>query len=434
MSLLATESALSLAARLRRREVSAVELAEQALAAVEDQSSLGAWVEVSRSRALASAKRADALLAAGVHAPFLGVPTGIKDHEGLRGHRTRLGSRAFRFLYAPVDGFTARTCRAAGFTLLGKLACSELTILPIIDSPPARNPHDRDRYAGGSSGGSAAAIAAGTIPIAPASDGGGSIRIPASFCGLVGVKPGRGTLPNIYGRFDALGISTIGPLARTVHDAAAMMDVLADTRDRFLTACDAELPRLRLRVLVRSPLVAVDPEIAAATETVARTLERDGHAIAEAEPLDGTVDEFLPIMANLVAKVPLVLGMKRRVEPTTRWLHELGRAGDHDAALDAGRALGRRVLGWFGDTDVLITPTVATPPPRVGAFAGLDGEAVFRAAAPIGAFTAPFNVSGQPAISLPLARTKSGLPIGIQLVGRPGADALLLALAARLMT
>lgn len=428
------ESALEIAAKLRRREVSAVELAEAALAEIEKTRSLGAWVDVSRARALASAKRADALIAAGVRAPFLGVPTGIKDQESLRGHRTRLGSQAFRFLYAPLDGFTARTCRAAGFTLLGKLACSELTILPIIQSPPTRNPHDPSRYAGGSSGGSAAAIAADTIPIAPASDGGGSIRIPASFCGLVGVKPGRGAMPNVYGRFDAIGISTIGPLARTVRDAAALMDVLADSHHRFATACDGEVPTLRLRFLATSPLVEVDPEIAAAAEAVARRLEGFGHSLETAEPIAGTVDEFLPVMANLVAKVPLVLGMKRRVEPTTRWLHELGKRGTNSSALEAGRALGRRVLAWFGDTDVLVTPTVAIPPPPVGSFAGLDGEGVFRAAAPIGALTAPFNVSGQPAISLPLARSRTGLPIGIQLVGRPGSDALLLALATRLMS
>ncbi len=427
------ESALEIAAKLRRREVSSVELAEAALAAIEKTRGLGAWVEVSRSRALASAKRADALLAAGVSAPFLGVPSGIKDQESLRGHRTRLGSQAFRFLYAPLDGFTARTCRAAGFTLLGKLACSELTILPVIQSPPTRNPHDHTRYAGGSSGGSAAAIAAGTIPIAPASDGGGSIRIPASFCGLVGVKPGRGAMPNVYGRFDALGISTIGPLARTVRDAAALMDVLAASPGRFVAACDGEVPRLRVRFLARSPIVECDPEIAAAAEAVARRLEQLGHTLADAEPIIGSVDDFIPVMANLVAKVPLVFGMKRRVEPTTRWLHELGKRGSNTAALEAGRALGRRVLAWFGDTDVLVTPTVAILPPLVGSFAGLDGEGVFRAAAPIGALTAPFNVSGQPAISLPLAASKTGLPIGIQLVGRLGSDALLLALASRLM-
>jgi amidase len=426
-----TSTALELAAKLRRREVSAVELAQEALAGIRA-CRLGAWVSVDDERVLRDARLADRRIAAGDRAPFLGVPTGIKDQEHLRGHRTRLGSRAFRWLYAPWDGFAARTCRAAGFTLLGKLACSELTILPIIDSPPVRNPHARDRYAGGSSGGSAAAVGAGTIAIAPASDGGGSIRIPAAFCGLVGVKPGRGTLPDVYGRFDPVGLSTIGPLARSVRDAAALMDVLAGTHHRFTAACDGAVPKLRVRVLVRTPIAPVDVEIADATTEVARRLEALGHSLADADPIDGAVDDFIPLMASLVAQVPLVLGMKRRVEPTTRWLHDLGKASSRQAAIAAGRALGARVLAWFGDADVIVTPTVGLPPPVIGSFAKLDGEGTFRAVAPIGAFTAPFNVSGQPAISLPLARSRAGLPIGIQLVGRPGSDHVLLALATQL--
>jgi amidase len=137
-------TALELAARLRRREVSSVELVKEALAAIERDRELGAFVSLSEASALRQARRADALLARGDRRPFLGIPTGIKDDENLRGHFTRLGSRAFRWLYAPRDGLTARACRDAGFVLLGKLACSELTILPYVDSPPVRNPHARD--------------------------------------------------------------------------------------------------------------------------------------------------------------------------------------------------------------------------------------------------------------------------------------------------
>jgi amidase len=425
----ATDSALDLAARLRRRELSSVELTRHCLDTIRRANpELGAFVDVAEQRALREARRADARLARGDRAPFLGVPTGIKDHEHVRGHFTRLGSRAFRWLYAPVDGFTARACRRAGFVLLGKLATSELTILPIIDEPPARNPHHREHYAGGSSGGSAAAVAANMIPIAPGSDGGGSVRIPASFCGLVGWKTSRGALPNPYGGFDPVGISVLGPLARTARDAAALGGVLAGS-DRFAGACDDRVPPLRVRVLAASPLVAVDPEVADAVTSVARRLEAAGHAVAEAPPMDGEIDEFLPIMARMVSRVPLVLGMARRLQPSTRWLHGVGRGVSREACLAAGERLGRRVLAWFGDADVVVAPTVGQLPPRVGAFAGLSGEATFRAAALLGAFTAPFNVSGQPAISIPAARSRSGLPIGVQLVGRPGADRLLLALA-----
>jgi len=184
-----------------------------------------------------------------------------------------------------------------------------------------------------------------------------------------------------------------------------------------------------VRVLTRSPLVDVDPEVAAATTAVARRLEEAGHAVDEAPLMDGDVDEFLPIMARMVGQIPLVLGMARRMQPSTLWLHGVGRAVSRQACLAAGERLGRQVLGWFGDADIAVTPTVGLLPPRVGAFAGLGGEATFRAAAKLGAFTAPFNVSGQPAISIPAARSRTGLPIGVQLVGRPGADRTLLALA-----
>jgi amidase len=429
---LPTDSALELAARLRRRELSSVELVRHCLGAIRRANpDLGSFVAVAEARALREAAGADRRLARGDRAPFLGVPTAIKDIEHVRGHATRMGSRAFRWLYAPLDGGTARACRRAGFVLLGKVATSELAILPIIDDPPARNPHDRARYAGGSSGGSAAAVAANLIPIAPGSDGGGSIRIPASFCGLVGWKTSRGALASPFGPFDPVGISVLGPIARTARDAAALGDVLAG-QARYAGACDDRVPPLRVRVLAASPLVAVDPEVAAATIAVARRLAAAGHAVDDAPPVDGELDEFLPIMAYMVARVPLLPGMARRLQASTRWLHGVGRTVTRQACAAAGARLGHRVRAWFGDADVAVTPTVGVLPPRVGAFAGLTGEATFRAAAALGAFTAPFNVSGQPAISIPAGRSRDGVPIGVQLVGRPGADRLLLALAEQL--
>ncbi|MBS1120373.1 MAG: Amidase [Deltaproteobacteria bacterium] len=434
MKMLASDSALDLAARLRRREVSSVELTQGSLATIRrDNPDLGAFVGVAEARALRQARRADALIARGVQAPFLGVPTGIKDFEHLRGHVTGYGSRAFRWLYAPVDGFSARACREAGFVLLGKLATSELAILPFIESPPSRNPHARDHYAGGSSGGSAAAVAANMIPIAAGSDGGGSIRIPASFCGLVGLKTGRGTLQGMSPALDPAGIAVSGPLARTVRDAAALTDVLAGTHDRFLSACGEPVPTLRVRVLASSHLVDVDPEIAAATHAVAQQLASEGHHLEDAPPLAGELEDFLPIMAHMAGRLPLVLGMRRLMQPSTLWLHGRGQGVSHGDAVAAGAALARRVFAWFGDADVVVTPTAGVLPPRVGSFANLDGEATFRAAAPLGAFTAAFNASGQPAISIPAARSRSGLPIGVQLVGRMGGERLLLALAASLL-
>jgi len=432
------KGALEQAERLRRREVSAVELVEQAIASIRARDGeIGAFVEVAARRALLQAKRADAVLRRkGPHAPFLGVPTAIKDHEPVRGLGTRLGSRAFRWVISPIDGYVARRCRQAGFVILGKTACSELTILPYAHGtlhPPTRNPHDPSRYAGGSSAGAAAAVAAGMLAIAPGSDGGGSIRIPAAFCGLVGVKPSRGAIPNPAGMFDPIGLSSIGPLATTVRDAAAMLDVLAERPSgAFARACDAPVGKLRVKVLVDAPLpgVATANAHAVAVHEAARALERMGHTVSDAPRIVGELDRFLPLMARMIARVPLLPIMERSLEPTTRWLRSQGRGvtlGDVRAIADS---LTRDVDAFMGDADLVITPTVAQPPPHVGAFAQLDGETTFRTAAALGAYTAPFNVSGQPAISLPWRTT--GLPIGVQLVGRRGADHQLLAVATML--
>lgn len=429
-------TALELAERLRRREVSAVELTEHALATIRTRDAeLGAFVEVAARRALLHARRADAALARrGPHPPFLGVPTAIKDHEPVRGLGTRMGSRAFRWVISPIDGYVARACRRAGFILLGKTACSELTILPYAHGtlhPPTRNPHDPTRYAGGSSAGAAAAVAADMLAIAPGSDGAGSIRIPAAFCGLVGVKPSRGAVPNPYGLFDPAGLSSIGPLATSVADAAAMLDILAE-RPSFARALATPPPPLRVRVLVDPPLptVTTAPAHAAAVRDAARTLEQLGHTVTDAPRLTGELDRFLPLMARMVARVPLLPIMERSLEPTTRWLRAQGRGVTLSDVRALADSLSRDVDAVFGDADLLLTPTTAQPPPRVGAFADLDGEQTFRTAAALGAFTAPFNVGGQPALSLPWRAT--GLPIGVQLVARRGADHLLLALAATL--
>ena len=432
-------SALDLAEQLRKREVSSVELVRRAIDDIRARDGeLGAFVEVAARRAMMQARRADALRARGSRAPFLGVPTAIKDHEPVRGLGTRIGSRAFRWLVSPIDGYVARACRRAGFVIIGKTSCSELTILPFVHSAlhaPTRNPHDRTRYSGGSSGGAATAVATGMLPIAPGSDGGGSVRIPAAFCGLVGLKTGRGVVPNPYGMLDIVDISCIGPLARTVRDAAAMTDALVQHPDgSFARAVDAPVPTLRVKVLVHAPLtnVEVAADHAAAAVAVGRRLEQLGHGVADAPPLAKELDEVLPIMARMVARVPLLPGMVRLLEPATLWLRERGRGITRSDVLALADRLTREILGWFGDADVVITPTVAQPPPRVGAFDGLDGERIFRTAAGLGAFTAPFNISGQPAITIPWGTTSTGLPIGVQLVGRLGSDRMLIALAARL--
>lgn len=443
-------TALDLAKLVRTRQLSALELARHHWSVVAARNPrLHAFVEVHEDRILRAARRADEqaqrLRGASEWPTFLGLPTGIKDHENLAFHFSRVGSKAFGFVYAPFDGYVAKMCRRAGFVFFGKLATSELTILPFIDvplHPPTRNPLVEDRYAGGSSGGSGAAVASGMLPIAPGSDGGGSVRIPAAFCGLVGLKPSRGGIHHPYGAFDRALISNIGPLAKTVRDAAALTDVLSGrgsmgdqpASDSFLAACDRPPAGLRVRVLTESPLTTVHPEVLRAVELAAGALAQLGHQVdpTRGQAIRGDVEDFLPLMARMVANVPVLPFTQRHLQPTSVWLRQRGRALSNEQAMAAGKALAARVDAWFGDTDVWLTPTVALPPPKVGSFPQTDGEALFHAAAPIGAFTAPFNVSGHPAITLPAGRSSEGWPIGVQLVMSRGADRRLLGLAAAL--
>jgi amidase len=429
-------SALAVAALLRKREISALEAAEHFLAAIERRNpELSALLGVDAERTLREARAADARLRAGDDLPRLfGLPTAIKDDQPLRGHVTQVGSRALAWAWSPIDGATARACRRSGMILVGKSTTSELAILPFVHTrthAPTRHPFDPARYAGGSSGGAAAAVAAGMLPIAPGSDGAGSIRIPASFCGLVGVKPTRGLVASPFARIDEQGISAVGPIARTVRDAAALLDVLAGTR-RFLPACDAPSTPKRVGLVLRSPFVDVDGEVAAAVERAARLLEGMGHRVEELELPPGDWEDFLAVMQRAAARAPIPRLLDRWMEPTTRWMRSAGRAVTDARAAELASRLARAVLAWAARVDVLLTPTVGVLPPTVGAFEGLDGERMLRAVLPFGAFTALFNVSGQPAASVPVGRTEHGLPIGAQLVGAMHTDAELLALAASL--
>jgi amidase len=427
-------SALELASRLRKREVSSVELVRACLETIAaHDKTIGAFVELDERRALRAAEAADRRLRAGGSLPPLfGVPSAIKDHEHVRMMGTRVGTRAMSWVRSPVDGMLAKRCREGGLVILGKTSTSELTILPFIDGDLGitRSPKAPDHYAGGSSGGAAAAVAASMVPIAPGSDGAGSIRIPASFSGLFGFKAGRNTLFHAHRDMDTIDLSAIGPLSKDVRDAAAMLDLLAQNTD-FTRALDRRPRGLRVRLGLRTPLTAVDPEVEAATRRVAHLLEALGHHVSEDQgELDATVDEFLPLMARMVSKVPLLPFTSRMLQPTTRWLREMGvRYTDADVRTRK-EGLERRVDAWFGDADAWVLPTSAVLPPRIGQYAGLDGEAMFRAVVPIGAFTAPFNISGQPACSLPAGVSKSGAPIGVQLVMKRGDDRRLLALAA----
>jgi amidase len=404
-----------------------------------------AFVDVLRARARAEARAADARRRkhGSRCAPFLGVPIAVKDLNLARGSFSRFGSRAFEHLFSPFDDAVVARLRRAGFVILGKTATSELGSLPVTEPdihPATRNPWDLDVTAGGSSGGAGAAVAAGMVPVAQGSDAAGSIRIPSSFCGLYGIKPSRGRVENPFGLDDRHLIWTCGPLARTVDDAAAMLDVMAGVTvgsphwaplpSRSFAELAREVPSgLRIRLAVRSSHVETDDDVAAAVERAAARLSALGHHVEEApmELPEGIVEEFLPVWQATAATAPV--HDWSLTQPVTRWLGEQGRRVDAAHVRRVTQRLAGIVEAQFGDVDVWLTPTVAVPPPRIGAWRSLSPPEVFREASQLGVFTAPFNISGQPAASVPVGRSRRGHPIGLQIAGRPLADGLVLALS-----
>lgn len=428
-------SALDQSALLRRGEVSVEALTRAYLARIERlEPRYSAFVQYTPERALARARRLDRERAKHRYAPrgpLWGLPTAMKDIHLARGMFARLGSRSFRYLWSPVDDLSTAAVRRAGMVIAGKLTTSELAILPVIDTdihPPTRNPWDPDRYSGGSSGGSSAALAAGMLPIAVASDGAGSIRIPAAFCGLVGHKSSRGFLPNPFSRFETLSLSVVGPHARSVDDAAALIDVLREAPGAsVLDAVKRPPGRLRVRFTVKNPVVETEPSITEAVLRVVRVLESLGHEVEEGAPFDGTIEEFLPMFTFMVRGmvVPSVSGL----QPTTRWLRELGRGVRFEDAMARRELFRERVDRSFEGVDLWVTPTVAKLPPRVGVWQGVAPERLFGEAALLGAFTAVFNASGNPATSVPVWPGEGALPVGVQLAAPRGEDVRALATA-----
>jgi amidase len=436
-------TALEQARALRGRELSSEELTRFYLNRIErDDPELCAFVTVLAEGALRAARSKDRKRSSSSELPvFHGVPLGLKDLVLMRGTPTRLGSRAFRYLVAPIDAPVAKLLRRGGFVIVGKLATSEFGAMPVTEPdihPPTRNPWNKEHTPGGSSGGSGAAVAAELVPIAHGSDGGGSVRIPAAFCHLFGFKPSSALLGNLHGRVNSLGLATMGPLAHTVEDAAAMLDVmrgrplchLEPAQDSCLAAVKRAPRGLRVHLCTEAMFGEVEPEIRRAVEATARTLEELGHRVESVPMAKGNIEDFLPLWQRMLANVPSI--SEGMLQPVTQWLRQAGRNLDPTEMQRLKRGLVERVLDFFGDADVLLTPTVPVFPPKVGAYRGMGGEEAFRAISALGCFTAPFNISGQPAASLPAGISALRLPFGVQIVGRQGRDDVVLALAAQL--
>jgi len=431
-------TALQLARDLRHRERRSVELVEEALALAQRVDHLAPWVRRSPRRALAQARRFDQLLDRGADLPPLaGIPGGIKDIDPVALGRTQFGSRAFRWVVTPTDGPVAQRVRPMQ-PILGKLQTSELGVLPVTETdlhPPARNPWNPDRSPGGSSGGSAAAVASGSLVIAQGSDGGGSIRIPAAYCGLFGHKASRGLHASVLGKTDVGGLAVAGCLARDVEDAAAWMDGFLGRRYHperpavgSLLAQARSTPRsLRIRLVTDSPLAEVPQPWVDATLRAADVLRELGHDVVSGRMIDDiSVDDFLPLYGYMGQQAPII--DQRLLQPATRFVRKRGEGWSWARAFEHTLELRRRVGAWWGDVDAVLSPTCGANAPRIGAWKHMSGEEAFHAAVPLGAFTAVYNIGGQAAASVPFGLDDEGMPVGFQLACRQGEDGLLLSL------
>jgi amidase len=442
------------AAALVDGEVSARELTERSLARIEaTQPTLNAFRVVCAESALADADEADRRLAAGESAPLLGVPVAIKDDVDLAEHTTPFGC-AGEHRAAELDAEPVRRLREAGAIVVGKTNAPEVGQWHFSETEVfgvTRNPWQSEHTPGGSSGGAAAAVAAGIVAGAMGSDGAGSIRIPAAWTNLVGLKPQRGRVSTWPDAEAFNGLSCYGPLTRDVPDAALLLDVLTGNvpADRHhvpapaepFAAAAARPPRqLRIALSFATPVGApgkVDPEHRAAIEALATSLAGLGHEVEARDPDYGLVAAALIPrgMAAVEAWLTEREVDRTQLEPRTRVHARMGRflgGAPLRAACAAEHPFRRRMGAIFDDFDLVLTPTTALPPPRIDHFKGRGYWATSSAASAACPFAWPWNVVGWPALSVPAGFTAAGLPIGAQLVAPAASEALLLSLAAQL--
>lgn len=441
-------TALEQGAAVRSGETCAAELVEhyaERIGRLDAQ--VGAFVTLTL---VAARAQAAAPLPAG---PLAGVPIGIKDLNLTEGVLTQLGSRAYAGYVPQVSDHVVTKLRDAGTISLGKTSTPEIGLPCYTETdigPPARNPWDLSLSAGGSSGGAGAAVAAGLLPFAQGSDGGGSLRIPGSVNGLVGLKVARGRISSGPALGDLTGLSWNGPLARTVRDTAALLDVMAGPMpgdphwapppaQSFLSACERPPGRLRVARTCDTAQgdIPVHPHVVQAYDAAAALLASLGHEVEDVALPYGRelVPSFEVLWAVSAAGAPVAPESEHLLRPLTRWLRERGRAAlatEFSGAVATLQSATRRGLTALAAYDVLLTPTLAQPPAPVGWFdESGDPAQEFERMKRWTPFTAIFNMTGQPAVSLPLHTSPAGLPIGVMLVGRPADEVTLLSLSAQ---
>ena len=447
--------ALTLARQIRTKVLSPVAVVDAVLERIEAlQPTVNAFITVTADEARDAARRAEAAVMAGERlGPFHGVPFSVKDLLFTKGVRTTMGSRIFADQVPGEDAVPVRRLREAGAILVGKTTTPEFGHKPLTDSPlfgATRNPWDLARTAGGSSGGAAAAVATGQGPLALGTDGGGSIRLPAACCGIVGLKPTLGRVPHVHQADLFSSTSYIGPMTRSVAEAAACFDVIAgfDAGDPYSRPeppddpRDVEVRGLRVGWLPRVGNRLVDPDVLASCEAAVRHLEGQGTQVETVDedfaPFERTFLVFL--QGGLAARVGPHMGafgdrvaksLRESIERGARWS-----AVDWANAVAQRTTVYRRVCALFRRFDILLSPTLGRPalaidhdPYEPITIAGESAGSIRGAWYP---YLWPFNLSGHPAISLPCGWSSDGLPIGLQIVGPWHADRRVLALAAHL--
>lgn len=442
------------AQQLANGELKSSELVERTLSSIDQlEPQLGAFRVVRREQARAEAARADERLAAGERLPLLGVPVAIKDDVDISGETTPIGCPG-EFPVKTTDCAMVRRLRDAGAIVVGKTTCPELAMLPVQDTETfgtTRNPWSREHTTGGSSGGAAAAVAAGIVPAAIGSDGAGSVRIPAAWCHLVGIKPQVGRITTWPHPEMVQALTVLGPLARTVRDAALLLDVVtgnepgelqqpAPPSEPFRAAADRDPGNLRIALAWKHAFSwfpsKLDPEIRSAVERVAGVLGDLGHDIHEEEMKYRLIGaSFMPRAMRGLVDQGYEIPDRSLLDPRVRNNLRLGKLLG-GPALKAARAwqpqLERRIGEIFKHADVVIAPTTAKPPLGARSLRGLSATKTDRLVIDACPYTWPWNVLGWPGISVPAGFTQSGLPIGVQLLGPAGSEERLIALAAQL--
>jgi amidase len=458
MDALAFLSAPEIAARIRQRVVSPREVVEACVRRIEAlDSQLGAFVELDAERALAEVDAVDDI----DQRPFAGVPVAVKANTAVAGLCMNLAS-AFLAGHRPThNAYLVRRLRDAGFIVVGTTNLPEFGILPTTEARhtgAAHNPWDTSRTPGGSSGGAAVAVAAGLVPVAHGNDGGGSLRIPAACCGLVGMKTSRGRISRGPDLGDSY-LGTDGVLTRTVVETALLLDVLSGYEpgdatwaprpaEPYTLAMRRDPGRLRVAMTLENALgVEADPEVVRGLRDAAETLSDAGHEVEDASPalpspdwLEIFIDVFAPHVALGVALGETLAGRPPHddeIEPLSRAVMERARAlpsTGYLTALAQLQALARHTVAFFADYDILLTPVLASRPLRIGELHGCGDDPMddLRRSGRFAPYTAMYNMTGQPAISIPIGFGEDGLPTAVQLVGHPLAEETLLQVAAQI--